>query len=187
MGRHLINPFSHTGIDVTGKHGHGPFVVTRANIRIPGAGVAGTVVHQVMVEVRRPPAPDGTTTLLPLVAGFLTEAGRSTVGTQGFVVPAAFGTPGLQGRILADRFAHGHGLVGIEQDVLIRAHAESTPGQTTVFRIVGGNPATHAEFRTGTAGKDLVLDGLRRIGVGHALFRAVGSTFGGGNIPTIHG
>ena len=57
VGRHLIDPLGHAGVGVARPDGHRPFVVAGPLLRIPGRGIAGTVVDQVEFGVVGVPAP----------------------------------------------------------------------------------------------------------------------------------
>src|SRR5690606_8714742 len=148
-------PAGHAGVDVAGEDTHRPLVVAGTHDRVPGAGIGGTVVHQVRVQVRRPPAPHGAAALLPLVAALLALASLLVVGAKSLLVPVTLGAPGPQRRVLAHRLAQRHGPVRIHQDVRIGTRAERTPGQLAVLDVEGGNPATHAELGTGTTREGL--------------------------------
>src|SRR4029079_954671 len=54
---HLIDPLGHAGVHVARPDGHGPLVVARTYGRVPGAGIARSVVHEVQLWVIGIPAP----------------------------------------------------------------------------------------------------------------------------------
>src|SRR5262249_61878526 len=89
VGRHLIDPLGHAGVGIAREDSHRPFVVTRPLTRVPGRGVARTVVDEVQLRIIRDPAPGAAAADLPLVA-----------------------LPRLDARVLADRLAESAGLHG---------------------------------------------------------------------------
>ena len=141
MGRHLVDPLGHSGVDIPRKDGHRPFVVAGTLLRVPGRGIAGTVVDRIQSRIIGHPAPCAAATDLPLVA-----------------------LPGLEARIRADRFAEGHGLLRIDLDLIVRPFGEGAPGLLAGLGVVGGDMALHAEFAAGNPDQDLVLDHQRRRG-----------------------
>ena len=147
MGRHLVDPLGNAGVGVTGEDGHRPLVVAGALLGVPGRGVARTVIDQVQLGIIGIPAPGAATAGLPLVA-----------------------LPGLDAGILPDRLAEFGGLFRVDQHFLVGAHGIGAPSLLAGFQVIGGDMATHAEFTTGNADDQLVLDGHDGGGVGFALF-----------------
>src|SRR6202034_1851849 len=76
--------------------------------------------------------------------------------------------PGLQARILADRFAERRGLV-VEQDLIVRAFGVGFPDLLAVLDVVGGHAALDAELAAGRSDQHLILDDHRRRGARLAL------------------
>ena len=146
MGRHLVDPFRHAGIRIAREDGHRPFVVARTLLRIPGRGIAGAVIDEVQAGIIGHPAPGAAAADLPLIA-----------------------LPGLQARILADRLAKFGGLLGVDQDLIVRSLGVGPPDLLADLEIVGGDVALHAELAAGDADQHLVLDHERRRGAGLAL------------------
>ena len=143
MGGHLIDPLGHAGIHVAGEDSHRPPVVARALHRVPGAGVARTVVHQVEIRVIGVPAPSGAAADLPLVT-----------------------LPCIGARILAHRLAQVGSLFRIHQDVLVGAHGIGFPDQLAGIDVEGGHVAANAELAARDADEHLVLDHVRGVGAG---------------------
>ena len=104
VGRHLIDPLGHAGVGVARKDGHRPFVVTRPLTRIPGRGVARTVVEEVQLRIVGNPTPGAAAADLPLIA-----------------------LPSLDARVLADRLAEVGSLHGVDQDLVIRPSRIGAP------------------------------------------------------------
>src|SRR6185503_7921815 len=148
MGRHLIDPLGLTVVRIAREDGHRPLVVARTLLRIPGRGVARTVVNEVQAGIVGQPAPCAAAADLPLVA-----------------------LPGLDARVLADRLAVLGRLVGVEQDLIVRTFGEGSPYLLAALEIVGRDVALHAKLAAGNADQDLVLDDERRGGARGALAR----------------
>src|SRR5262249_51576904 len=91
MRGHLIDPLRHAGVGIAGEDGHRPLVVARTLFRIPGRGIARTVIDEVERGIVGEPAPGAASTDLPLIA-----------------------FPGLGAGVLADRLAEVRGLLRIE-------------------------------------------------------------------------
>src|SRR4029079_1062152 len=123
----------HAGIGIAGEDRHRPLVVAWPLLRVPGRGIARTVVDQVELRVVRVPAPGRAAADLPLIA-----------------------FPGLEARISADRFAEFGGLLRIDQQVLVGALGPGAPDLLAVGGRVGGDPAAHAELAAGDADIHLV-------------------------------
>ena len=66
--RHLVDPLGLTGVEIACKYRHRPLVITGALHRVPGRGVARTVVDQIQLGIVGIPAPGGAATDLPLIA-----------------------------------------------------------------------------------------------------------------------
>src|SRR4030081_2472421 len=66
MRGHLIDPAGHAGVDVPRKDGHRPAIVTRPLFRIPGRGVARSLIYQVQLGIVGVPAPRRSAADLPL-------------------------------------------------------------------------------------------------------------------------
>ncbi len=145
---HLIDPLGDAGVDVTTPEGHRPLVVAGTLSRVPGRGVARAVVHQVDFRVVRIPAPGATAADLPLVA-----------------------LPGLDRAVLADRLAERHGLLGIDQNLVVGADRVTAPHLLAGVHVVRGDVALHAELAARNTDDDLVLDRQNGRGVGLALLR----------------
>ena len=148
MGRHLIDPLGHAGVRIAREDGHRPLVVARTLLRIPGRGIARTVIDEVQAGIIGQPAPCAAAADLPLVA-----------------------LPGLDARILADRLAEFGGLVGIDQDLIVRPFGEGAPDLLAALEVVGGDVTLHAKLAAGNADQNLVLDDERRGGARGALAR----------------
>ena len=146
VGRHLIDPLRHSVVGVAREDGHGPFVVARTLLRIPGRGIARAVVDEVQRRIIGHPAPCAAAADLPLIA-----------------------LPGLEAGILADRLAEIGGLFGVDHDLVIRPFGERAPDLLAALEIVGGDVTLHAELAAGDPDQDLVLDHQRRRGSGRAL------------------
>src|SRR6185437_1655568 len=102
-------------------------------------GVAGAVVDEVERRIVGDPAPRAAAADLPLIA-----------------------FPGLEARVLADRFAECCGLLGVDHDLVIGSFRVGLPGLLAVLDVVGGHAALDTEFAAGGADQDLVLDDQRR-------------------------
>src|SRR6202140_4865338 len=96
MRRHLVDPLGHAGVRIARPDRHRPLVVARTLLRVPGRGIARTVVDQVELRVVGDPAPRRTAADLPLIA-----------------------FPGLEAGILADRLAEFGGLRRIDQALVV--------------------------------------------------------------------
>src|SRR5262249_58065718 len=94
-----------------------------------------TVVEEVQLRIVGDPAPGAAAADFPLVA-----------------------LPGLEARILADRLAELGGLLGINEELIVRPLRVAPPHSTAALEIVGGHVALHAELAAGDAGHGLVLD-----------------------------
>ena len=150
--RHLVHPLRLAGVDVTRPDRHRPLVVAGALHRVPGAGVARAVVHQVELRVVAVPAPGRAAADLPLIA-----------------------LPGLERRVPAHRrhlaVGPGHRRVRIDQHLRVRPGAVGLPDLLAGLDVVGGDVTTHAELAAGNAGDHLVLEDVRGVGVGLTLLR----------------
>src|SRR6185369_10317662 len=127
---------------------HRPLVVARTLLRVPGRGVARTVIDEIQTGIVGQPAPCAAAADLPLVT-----------------------LPGLDARILADRLAELGGLVGIDHDLIIGTFGEGAPYLLAALEVVGRDVALHAKLAAGNADQDLVLDDQRRGGARGALAR----------------
>src|ERR1700752_2096559 len=120
---------------VARKDGHRPFVVTGPLARVPGRGVARTIVDEVQLRIVRDPPPSAAAAGLPLVA-----------------------LPGLQARVLADRLTERSGFFGIDQQVVSRPLRMAPPYPLAALQVIGGHVAVDAELAAGAADQDFVLD-----------------------------
>ncbi len=146
MGRHLVDPLGHAGVEVTREDRHRPAIVARALLRIPRRGVAAAVVEQVGFGIVRVPAPRGAAADLPLLA-----------------------LPGIGAGGRPDRLAEMRGLHRVDQRVAVRAHRISAPHLLAVLHVVRGHRAADAELAARNADDDLVLVHVRRRCAGLAL------------------
>src|SRR5205085_1998763 len=140
--RHLIGPLHRAIVRVTGEDGHGPLVVARALIGVPGARITGAVVEGIALGVVRIPAPCGAAAPLPLVT--LPGGDAQVLALVGGVVDVG---------------------VALEQYFAIRTGAVAAPDFLPVVHVVRGDATTDAELTARDAGDDEVLDHDR--GVGH--------------------
>src|SRR6201999_2909292 len=115
------NPLRHAVIGITGEDGHRPLVVAGPLLRIPGRGIAGSVINEIKRRIISEPAPGAAAADFPLIA-----------------------FPGLQARILADRLAERGGRV-VEQDLIVRTFGIGFPGLLAVLDVVGGHAALDTE------------------------------------------
>src|SRR5262249_59719690 len=104
-------------------------------LRIPGRGIARAVVKEVQLGIVGDPAPGAATASLPLVA-----------------------LPALEARILADRFAEFGGLLGINEELVIRPLRVAPPHPTAGLHIVSGHMAVHPQLAARDADQNFVLD-----------------------------
>ena len=158
MRRHLEHPLRHARVQVARKDGHGPFIVARALRRVPRAGIARSVIHQVQARVVGKPAPRAAAAILPLIT-----------------------LPGLQRAVLADRLAHDRGRVRIELDHVVGTGGVRHPGLAAVRDVIRGHTALNAEFAAADADQDLVLDHERGGRAGFTL-RRIAVLHGPGNL-----
>ncbi len=144
VGRHLIDPLGDAGIRVARPDRHRPFVVAGTLLRIPGRGIARSVIDEVQFWVVGDPAPGSAAADLPLIT-----------------------LPGLEAGVLADRLAERGGLLGVDQKLVVRPFRISAPGQLARLDVVGRHMRLDAELAAGDADQHLVLDdhGRRRAGL----------------------
>ena len=135
MRGHLIEPFGHTGIDITCHQGHGPAVVTRTLRGVPCRGVARAIIEQVFVQIGRIPAPRGAATDFPLVAFPCVGAGIRAYG-----------------------LAQMRGVFRINEDIAVRTHGIGTPDQLACCHIIRRCVAPDTKFTARDTNDDLVLD-----------------------------
>src|SRR5262249_34937333 len=115
MRRHLIDPLGHAGIGVARKDGHRPFIVTWPLTRIPGRGIARTIIDEVQLRIQRAPPPSAAPPVLPL-----------------------FALPGFEARVLADRLAALGVFWGPPQNMAARPSRMSPPYRPAALQVIGG-------------------------------------------------
>ena len=57
VGRHLIDPLGHAGVEVARPNGHRPLVVAGTLLRVPGRGIARAVIDEVQSRDHRNTSP----------------------------------------------------------------------------------------------------------------------------------
>src|SRR6185437_8689783 len=97
-------------------------VVARPLLRIPGRGVARTVIDEVQTGIVGQPAPCAAAADLPLVT-----------------------LPGLDARVLADRLAQFGGADGIDQDLVVRPFGKGAPSLLAGLEVVGRDVTLNAK------------------------------------------
>src|SRR5882724_7395239 len=132
---HLVGPDHLTGLGLAGEDGHGPLVVARTLIGVPGPRVANAVVEVVQLGVVGVPAPGGAAAALPLVA---------LPGRDPEVLPLVGGVIGVG--------------IALDPDFLVGAGAVHRPLVLPAVDVEGREAAADAEFTTRDAGDDQVLD-----------------------------
>ena len=148
VGRHLVDPSGHAGVDVTREDGHRPAIVAGSLLRVPGRGIAGSDVKQVQLGIVGIPAPRRAATDLPLLS-----------------------LPGVGAGIRADRLAEMRGLLRVDQRVAVRAHRIPAPHALAGLHVVSRHRPAHAELAARDADDHLVLEDHRGRRAGLALGR----------------
>src|SRR4029077_16642955 len=131
VGRHLIDPTRHAGVGIARPDRHRPLIVARTLLRVPGGGIARAIVDQVQLGIVGEPAPGAAATGLPLIA-----------------------LPSLEAGILADRLAYCGGLLGIDQELVVRTLRKAAPDPTTALEIVSGHMTMHAKLAARDSDQD---------------------------------
>ena len=137
--RPLVEPSGVAGFRVAGEDSGGPFVVARALVGVPGAGIGGAVKDQVLLRVVGDPAPHGAAADLP-----------------------GLGRPGMDTEILALVLVVERLELVADQHVLVGAGAVGAPGDLAGIRVERGQPAPHPQLAAAVPDQHLAADDQRR-------------------------
>src|SRR5262249_57544082 len=102
---------------------HRPFIVTWPLTRVPGRGIAGTIVDEVQLRIVGDPTPGAAAPGLPLVA-----------------------LPSLDARVIADRFPELGRFCGVDQHMVVRPLRMAPPYLPPALKLIAGPSATSPHF-----------------------------------------